>query len=121
MTTSFGIELQQSVWAKPHLLEHAGPEALDEQVGGRNERPDDLGRLRIPQVEAEALLVAGVDLPVRADALGLPGPQRVALGRLDLDHVGAEVAEHLREDVAGKEAREVEDAHPVQGAATLGS
>ena len=57
---------------------------------------------------------------MRADALGLPGPQRVALGRLDLDHVGAEVAEHLREDVAGKEAREVEDAHLVQGAATLG-
>ena len=38
------------------------------------------------------------------DALGLPGAQGVALRRLDLDHLGAEIAEDLRQDVAGEQA-----------------
>ena len=67
------------------------------------------------QVERHALLVAAIDLPRRLDALDAPRAQRVALRRLDLDHLGAEIGELQRQDVAGDEARQVDDADPVQG------
>ena len=59
-------------------------------------------------------LLRAVDLPVRRDALGLPGAQRVAGRRLDLDDLGAEVAEHLRQHVAREQPRHVEHAQPSQ-------
>jgi hypothetical protein len=52
-------------------------------------------RLRFAQIEAEALLVARIDLPMRVDAIGFPGAQRIAFRRLDLDHFCAEIAEDL--------------------------
>src|SRR5262249_34292601 len=38
---------------------------------------------------------------------------------LDLDHLGAEIGEHLGERVAGDEAREIEDSHALERAARL--
>ena len=49
----------------------------------------------LPQVQAEALLVARVHLPPQRDAFRLPVAQVVAApGLLDLDHLGAEVGQH---------------------------
>jgi hypothetical protein len=56
------------------------------------------------QVERHALLVAAIDLPRRLDALDAPRAQRVAFGRLDLDHLGAEIGELQREHVARDQA-----------------
>ena len=59
--------------------------------------------------------LAGV-LLAEVGALGplaeLPGD--VALGRLDLDDVGAEVGEHAAGERAGEDTAEVEDLHAVE-------
>jgi hypothetical protein len=50
-----------------------------------------------------------------ADAVGLPGAQRVALLRvLDLDHLGAEIGELQADHIARDEPRHVDDPHPVE-------
>src|SRR3954467_13178603 len=81
-------------------------------------------RLGLAQVEAQAFLAARVQLPVHRHAVGLPRAQRVAGGRLDFDHLGAEGGPHLREDVAGEQARKVEPPHAPQrthGAGRIGA
>ena len=50
-----------------------------------------------------------------ADAVGLPGAQRVAFLRVfDLDDLGAEIGELQADHVARYEARHVDDPHPVE-------
>jgi hypothetical protein len=50
-----------------------------------------------------------------ADALGLPGAQRVALLRvLDLNHLGAEIAELEADHIARYEPRHLDYPHPVE-------
>jgi hypothetical protein len=51
---------------------------------------------------------------MRLHAFGLPGAQGVARGRLNLYHLGTEVAEDLRQHIAGKQTRHVQNAHAVQ-------
>jgi hypothetical protein len=100
------VQLAQHVRADAELLHRAGPEVLHHRVGRAHQPQQRLAARVGLQVDADALLVAvhrqvvgavAVD-EVRAD---LPGG--VAVGRLDLDHTGAEVAEDLR----GERAREV--------------
>ena len=56
-----------------------------------------------------------------ADALGLPGAQRVALLRvLDLQDLGAEIGELRGYRVAGDEPRQVDDPHPVERTGGIG-
>jgi hypothetical protein len=85
-------------------------------VRAREEFQEQRPRFELAQLEAQAFLVARVDLPVRLHALRLPRAQRVACGRLDLDHFRAEITEHLRERVARYETRKVEHADPLQRA-----
>ena len=110
-----GIGRQQGLGRQPHLLQHAGAEALDQHGGPGGESAHGVLRRRVAEPEADALLVAAPGLPRRLDAADLPGAQRVALGGLDLDHLGAVVGEHLGQQVAGDEARQVHHAHAVQG------
>jgi hypothetical protein len=76
-------------------------------VGGGDELADNLGGARVAQPQAQALLVAGVDFPVGFDPFCLPGPERVALRRFDLDDLGAEIREDLRQHIAGEEPGQV--------------
>ena len=99
-----------------HGLERSRPEALDQHGGPGNELADQRDGVRMPEVEAEAALVARMDLPGRLDAVDAPAPQRVTVARLDLDDVGAEIGEVLAEQVAGDEAGQVDDPHAFQGA-----
>src|SRR5262249_44079284 len=79
-----------------------------------------LGPGRRAQVERDRLLVAVDGEVVRGQAgAGVvrraPAARHVAvLGMLDLDHAGAEVAEHHRAEGAGEDAREVEDEHALE-------
>ena len=93
----------------------ARPHVVDEDVGGRREPQQRLARRRPLQVEHDALLVA-VDveeiggharIPRRADAA-----HHLALGRLDLDDFGAEVAEDLGRHRPQYRDRQVDDANP---------
>ena len=69
---------------------------------------------RDPQVQHERALVARVGLPKQRLPVVAPVAQRIAARRLDLHHLGAEIAELEREHVAGDEAREIEHAHAVE-------
>ena len=98
--------------AEAEPLHHAGPEVLDQHVGLADEAMHQGDRLGMLQVEREAAL-AGVEL---AEIGALAVAQRraqahvVALGRFDLQHVGAHVGEQARAVRAGQHDREVEDA-----------
>src|SRR6202034_798231 len=70
----------------------------DEHIGADDEVVDDLARLGTFEVERQAAFVAGIDGPavvrVGNRHAGLKGKVAVGValaGRLDLDHVGAEV------------------------------
>ena len=116
-----GVAVEQGLGAEPHAFEGAGLEVLDQDPGGRHEVEQDRASGLGSQVERDALLVAGVDLPRAGDAGGGPFPERIAAGRLlDLDHLGAVVGEHMGDRVARHEAGDVEHAHPVERARSVG-
>ncbi len=99
----------QRVRAKTHALQRAGTIVLDQHMRGVGELQQQLARLRVAQVQRQALLVARVGLPEERLAADLPVAQRIALARvLDLDHLGAEVGQLQRQHVARDEARQVE-------------
>ncbi len=57
-----------------------------------------------------------------ADAVGLPGAQRVALDRvLDLQDFGAEIGELRGDRVAGDKPRQIDDPDPVERAGASGA
>src|SRR5215471_11665395 len=105
----------QKFRAETHRFERAGAEILDQHLCGVDEVEKQFAPAWFPQAERHALLVTAVDLPMDADAVGLPGAQRVAaLGILDLDHLGAEIGELQADHIARDETRNVDDPHPVE-------
>jgi hypothetical protein len=100
------IEDRQGLEIDTEALRHAGPEALDGDVGVRRQLLDDLRRLGVLQVEREAALVAVLhaELHRHVAAAG------IAARRLDLDHVGPQVGEDRRGERPGDEHGEVDDA-----------
>src|SRR5262249_51649239 len=99
-----------------HLFKGAGPETFDQHGRSRNKLPDQRHRLIMTEFDAEAALVARVHLPSRLDILGAPAAKRVAFTRLDLDDIGAEISEMLRQQIAGNEPRKIDDPKPGQRA-----
>ena len=94
------------------LGERARPEVLEDDVDLGRERAEQVAALRATQVDRHRPLVAGDGRPPQALAVGddSPAAHRVAgLGGLDLDHLGAVVAEELAGERAGDEAAELED------------
>ena len=65
-STSFGLVCSSSSGRELHRLQRAGAEALDEHRRRRHQLQQQLARLGLAQVEAQALLVARVELPVRS-------------------------------------------------------
>ena len=106
---------------QPPLVELAGPEVLEHDVALlRQPRRDLAGRL-LAQVEHDRSLVAADARPPEAVAVAghAPSPHRVAVaGRLDLDDVGAVVAEQLARERTGDEVAQLEDADAVERSAT---
>ena len=122
------VRLAQHVEADAELVEHAGPEALDQHVGRLGQLEQGLAAPLLLQVEADRALVAvqrEVDRRAGAERRVLLGavvgrrPAHVVAlaGVLDLDHVGAEVGEQQRAEAAGEQAGEVEDLDVLQRAA----
>ena len=97
----------------------AGAEVLEHDVA----RADQLLRRRQAfggvDVEDDALLVA-VERAEEADAEARQLARLVAAGRLDLDHLGAEVGEDHPAGRAHDHVRELDDADAVEGQAGMG-
>ena len=117
-----GVELVQPVGPEPPALHHAGPEVLDQHVGVRDEALEQLAALGPAEVERDGALVARDDLPPQAVAVlaVAVGARGVAARVLDLDHVGAVVAEQHRGDRRGVDRAQVEHADAVRAARAQG-
>ncbi len=118
------VDGAQTVVVEPEIARGAGPEVLGDDVGALDQPPHDLAARGRAHVDRHAALVA-VEADVEA-ALGLAvrillagraeerrdQPCGIAFERLDLDHLGAEVAEQGGAERAGDEGAEVENAKP---------
>ena len=90
------------------------PETVDHDVGARENRVEDRGRIRRSQIQRDAALVPVENLEVRAGPAAdrRQRARRIAPARiLNLDDVGPEVGEKQRRVRAGEQARQVDDAN----------
>jgi len=79
---------------KSHLFERAGAEIVDQHLAARDQIEQQVAAAPVAQPQRDALLVAGIELPMDANAVRLPGAQRIALHRIfDLHDLGAEIGE----------------------------
>ena len=96
--------------SEPEALRDAGAQVVVHDVGGRDQIARDalaVGRLQVDGDGTLAALARGVGrVGFGADPLA---------DRVDLDHVGAEIAQHHRAERAGERGAEVEHADPVEG------
>ena len=108
-----GLDGDLRVVPDPEAVEGVGGVAVHEHVSGGDEGPEDLAARLGAQVEGDAALVL-VDLEVRRAVVRLDLAQEVAEvvappGALDLDDVGAEVAQQRAEVVAVEQHRRLDD------------
>lgn len=88
----------------------AGPVALDQDVGARDEVEHGGGAVLGLEVDEDGALVAVGEVPGRVDA------EAGAAGAVDADDVGAEVGEEHGGEGARADAGELDHAHPGEGA-----
>ena len=114
-----GVAARQRFVVEPPVDEAPRPEVLDHHVARRGEVLDEpLARFGA-QVGHDGALVAGDGRPPQAVAVEghAPATHRVAaLGRFDLDDLGAVVAQQLAGERPGDEAAQFEDADAREGA-----
>ena len=115
------VDLLQIVGPEAPFLQHPGPEVLDHHVGLGDQPAQDVLALGLAEVQGDGPLVPGDHLPPQAvPVLGQAvGAGRVAPGVLDLDDVGAPVAEQHRGDRRGVDRAQVQDPQPGQRAGRL--
>ena len=96
--------------------EDARSEVLDHDVGRGGQIGDELGAAGRVEVHRDVALPRVLLRVVARQAVDdlAPQPCDVALGRLDLDDVGAEVGQHPAGQRPGQHPRQVEHADPVQ-------
>ena len=118
------IDRQQLRRTQPQLGGAGGAEVLQHHVATAGQVVKDLHAFGLGQVEREAALVAVTGEVIGAefaDERRPPGARLVAgAGPLDLQHLGAEVAEHLAAERPGQYPRGVQHAQPRQGAGRVG-
>ena len=115
------VDVAHPVVPDPPALERARAEVLRDDVGVLDQPEEQLLPARLPKIERDALLVAGLHRPPERAPL-VPGfapvPDRVGLARrLHLDHLGAEVAEEPPRERACEQRPELEDPQAGQRAA----
>src|SRR6185369_7508305 len=112
------ILLVQRRRIEAEALHYAGTKILDQDVALLGEVVDELARLGLLQVEAEALLAAVENSVVRAETVAhrLAAAHVVAFGRLDLDDFRARVGEQPRAVRARDHRAEVQHADSLQRA-----
>src|SRR5205814_9788830 len=111
------VDRRQRLVAGPEPVHHAGAVILDEDVRVGNEAAQDVGTRLLLQVDDEALLVAidAEEIVALARDKGREMPRLVPEPRrLDLQHLGAEIAETLRAKRPGQDAGQIDDPDPRQ-------
>ena len=112
-----GVLGGQRLVAEAHAVHHAGAEVLQHDVAAPGQLAEDLDGARLAQVERDVALAAVLLREVRGD--GVDARERVAghvaLGRLDLDDVGAHVGQHPPAVRPGEHPREVQHPHATEG------
>jgi hypothetical protein len=113
--------LAERLIAEPELLHDAGPKVLPNDVRAVDQPPDNLGGLRLGEVQGYTSLV-GVERHKggRHPALGaflaqLRAAHLVGAPRLDFDYVGAAQSELVAAERPGQVAGEVENANAGEG------
>ncbi len=113
-----GVPLVHVVGPQAPALHRARAEVLQHDVGGGGELGGDPLPRGLAQVERDGALVAGQDRPPQAVVVVAQAPpvaHRVAVARrLDLDHVGAEVAQQRARVGAGEQLAELDRPQAVQ-------
>ena len=100
-------------------VERARAEVLDQHVGVGHQPGKEIAAFGHAKIERDALLVAVGDLPPQRHAVLVrrQRAQRVADARhLDLDDLGAIVAQQTRRERAGHDRRDVDDAQTLERA-----
>lgn len=103
------LPLSHLVVADAEAFDDARAVVLDNDVGIFEQAPEDLEPFGALEVEQHAAL-ASVDVVVETDAA-------LALGRIDLDDVRAELSESAAAGRTSEDDTKVEDAHAGQGRA----
>ncbi|MNH18205.1 hypothetical protein D3C79_779030 [compost metagenome] len=91
-----GIQGVQNVPAQAESFEGAWAQVFDQDISALDQLLDDVDTLSRFQVEGKRLFVAGLEVPPQRGALVHLSPfaKRVTIThRLDLDHLGAELAQ----------------------------
>ena len=117
------IELVDVLPGEAHAVERAGRKVLHQHVAVPDQALDDLLALRVLAVDGDRALVAVEHREIEAvgafHVAQLPARDVADAGPLDLDHVGAHVAEELRAGRSRLHVGEVEDLHAVERLAGL--
>src|SRR5229473_6740876 len=107
------------------LVEGARSEILDDDIGSGGELKENRGSRRHTQIQRKAAFVAIHRRMQKAHTTAFTGykragaPSDLALGRLDLDNVGAEVREHASAHRPGPTGRGFEHAESLQRSAEI--
>ena len=102
-------------------LRHARTKRLDEHVGGRTQPQQLIAVAFLLEIEDDALLAAvQIAEEHRRRPVGEPDlAARIAVGRLDLDDLGAVIGEGEREIRARQEYRKIDDAQTRRASSAL--
>ena len=110
------VQPLELVISQSPFFQRSGPEILDNDIAFCRQLPQQFATALLLQIERDALLVAAFRQPdqrVAAFGIGAEAAQRIAdIGRLDLDHLGAELAEDRRAIRARDEGAEIEHPDP---------
>ncbi len=113
-----GVRRRDRRIVEPEPDQPADLEVLHHHVRAGGERPGAGEVVRVGEVERDAALAAVAGVEVGRRAVGgerrPPAAGLVAAGRLDLDHVGAEVGEGLADPRPGEHPRELQHPQPGQ-------
>ena len=118
-----GLSLVDVLPGQPHAVERAGREILHQHVAVLDQPVEDLLALGVLGVDRDRALVAVEHREIEAvgafHVAQLPARDVADARPLDLDAVGAHIAEQLRAGRTRLHVREVEDAHAVERLAGL--
>src|SRR4051812_33560119 len=106
-----GVQYLQRRARKAELIEGAGPEAFDQNIG-KLHQPLEGGPVRIGlEIEMDNGLASVDQLVTRREAVRVDATQpahRIASRRLDLDHIGAQIGKDLTGIGAGQILAEIQ-------------
>ncbi len=113
-----GLVGPQLLEAQPEAFEARRCEVRDEDIGPRRQARHDLASTRLIEVQRDRALPAVVLREAEVHRLARPhgavAAVDIAVRRLDLDHVGAQVGHHRRARRRGEEVRHLEHPHPIE-------